>query len=151
MDELVVDVSVGEGVTLPLPVGTVEEAVRHTLRAEGHQSAEISIALVADEEIAELNQDYLDHEGPTDVISFALHERGEPPLGDVYVGVPQALRQAAELGVEPGEEVLRLAIHGTLHVLGYEHPDGEERTESEMFHRQEEILRAVLASGGTAS
>ncbi|MBV9775123.1 MAG: rRNA maturation RNase YbeY [Gemmatimonadetes bacterium] len=150
MDELVVDVSVGEGVALPLPAEQVEAAVRRAVRAEGHEAAEISVALVGDAQIAELNQDYLDHEGPTDVISFALHDEGEAPLGDVYVGVPQALRQAAELGVDPREEVLRLAVHGTLHVLGYEHPEGEERMESEMFRRQEEILRSVLA-GDTGS
>ena len=46
----------------------------------------------------------------------------------------------------PAEEVLRLAVHGTLHVLGYDHPEGAERAGSEMFTRQEELLRAFLAS-----
>jgi probable rRNA maturation factor len=55
--------------------------------------------------------------------------------------VEQAIRQAAEFGATPADEVLRLAIHGTLHVLGWEHPEGAGRTESEMFARQEELLR----------
>ncbi|HSU12799.1 rRNA maturation RNase YbeY [Longimicrobium sp.] len=144
MNEIEVEVSVGEGVTPPVQPERVGAAVRHVLAAEGLAAAEISVALVGDEEIATLNQDYLQHEGPTDVISFALHEDGDPPLGDVYVGVDQAVRQAAEFGATPAEEVLRLAIHGTLHVLGYDHPIDAGRTESEMFARQEELLRAFL-------
>jgi probable rRNA maturation factor len=148
MDELEVEVSVGEGVTAPVELARVEAAVRHALREEGIEAAEISVALVGDDEIASLNSDYLQHEGPTDVISFALHEKGDPPLGDVYVGVDQALRQAAEFGATPAEEVLRLAVHGTLHVLGYDHPDGADRTGSEMFARQEALLRGFLDGSG---
>jgi probable rRNA maturation factor len=148
MDEIEVEVSVGEGVSPPVEAERVEAAVRHVLRAEGVDAAEISVALVGDEEIASLNQDYLEHEGPTDVISFALHDEGDAPLGDVYVGVDQALRQAAEFGATPAEEVLRLAVHGTLHVLGYDHPTGEERSGSDMFARQEELLRGFLGRAG---
>ncbi|MDP9349126.1 MAG: rRNA maturation RNase YbeY [Gemmatimonadota bacterium] len=150
MDELTVEVSLGEGLSLPLPEAAVERAVRHVLRAEGHGAGEVSVAFLSDPEIAGLNREYLAHDRPTDVISFALHEPGEPPLGDVYVGVEQALRQATELGVDPGEEVLRLAVHGTLHVLGYDHPEGAERTESGMFRRQEELLREILGGDGPA-
>ncbi|HYH80728.1 MAG TPA: rRNA maturation RNase YbeY [Longimicrobium sp.] len=148
MDELEVEVSVGEGVTPPVDPARVEAAVRHVLREEGVEAAEISIALVGDDQIAALNDEYLDHDGPTDVISFALHEAGEAPLGDVYVGVDQALRQAAEFGATPADEVVRLAVHGTLHVLGYDHPEGAERTGSEMFARQEELLRGILGTAG---
>jgi probable rRNA maturation factor len=147
MDELDVEVSVGEGVAPPVDSDRVEAAVRHVLRAEGVEAAEISVALVGDDEIAALNQQYLDHEGPTDVISFHLHDRGEPPLGDVYVGVDQAARQAAGYGASVAEEVLRLAVHGTLHVLGYEHPEGDDRAGSPMFVRQEALLRGFLSGG----
>ncbi|HEX6370992.1 MAG TPA: rRNA maturation RNase YbeY [Longimicrobium sp.] len=147
MDELDVEVSVGEGVAPPVDASRVEAAVRHVLRAEGVEAAEISVALVSDGEIAALNQQYLSHEGPTDVISFGLHDRGEPPLGDVYVGVDQAARQAAGFGASVAEEVLRLAVHGTLHVLGYEHPEGDDRAGSPMFVRQEALLREFLSGG----
>ncbi|HEX8275197.1 MAG TPA: rRNA maturation RNase YbeY [Longimicrobiaceae bacterium] len=145
MQSIEVEVSLGEGVSLPLPEEAVERAVRATLAAEGHGEGEVSVAFLDDAGITSLNREYLDHDRPTDVISFALHGEGEPPLGDVYVGVDQALRQAGELGVDPREELLRLAVHGTLHVLGYDHPEGEERVDSEMFRRQEEILRSLLA------
>lgn len=144
MDELLVEVSVEGEVSLPVPEGEVERAVRHVLRAEGHSAAELSLAFLSDPEMIRLNREYLGHDRPTDVISFALNDPGEPPLGDVYVGVEQALRQAGELEVDPGEEILRLAVHGTLHVLGYDHPEGEERAESAMFRRQEELLRDLL-------
>lgn len=148
VQEPTVEVSVGEGVAPPLRPERVEAAVRHVLRAEGVAQAEISVALMDDGAIAAMNGQYLDHEGPTDVITFAMHEDGEPPLGDVYVGVEQAARQAAEFGATPEEEVLRVAVHGVLHVLGYVHPDGPERMQSAMFIRQEELLRSFL-SGGT--
>ncbi|HEX2080898.1 MAG TPA: rRNA maturation RNase YbeY [Longimicrobium sp.] len=147
MDEVVVEVSVGEGVEPAVDVGRIEAAVRHVLREEGVEAAEISIALVGDEQIAALNEEYLSHQGPTDVISFHLHGEGEPPLGDVYVGVEQAARQAAGFGASVAEEVLRLAVHGTLHVLGWDHPEGEERAGSEMFLRQEALLRGFLSGG----
>jgi probable rRNA maturation factor len=151
MDEIEVEVSFGEGVRVDVAPERIERAVRHVLAAEGVTRAEISVALVGDEEISDLNVDYLSHEGPTDVISFALHEPGEPPLGDVYLGVDQAARQAGEFGATLGEELLRLAIHGTLHVLGYEHPDpGEHRAASPMFARQEALLRQVLAAERSA-
>ncbi len=147
VEELIVEVSVTPGVVPPVEPGRVEAAVHHVLRAEGVEEAEISVALLDDTAIATMNQEYLEHEGPTDVITFAMHEGDEPPLGDIYVGVEQAVRQAAEWSVTPAEEVLRLAVHGTLHVLGYEHPEGAERTGSEMFIRQEELLRSFLAGG----
>lgn len=144
-DALEVEVAVGEGVASPASPSRIRDAVRHVLRAEGVAEAEVSVALLDDAAIAALNHGYLGHAGPTDVISFALHEAGEPPLGDVYLGVEQALRQAAEYAATPEEELLRLAVHGTLHVLGWEHPEGEDRAAAPMFARQEALLAAFLA------
>lgn len=147
VEEPIVEVSVGEGVAPPVQPERVEAAVRHVLHAEGVTEAEISVALLADGAIAEMNGQYLDHEGPTDVITFPMHEDDEPPLGDVYVGVEQTVRQAAEFGATAEEEVLRVTMHGVLHVLGYVHPNGPERMQSEMFVRQEELLRSFLSGG----
>jgi probable rRNA maturation factor len=133
-----------EGVELPLPLEAVERAVRSVLRAEGARAAELSVTFLTDEGIARLNEEYLDHEGPTDVISFPLPDPTGRVVGDVYIGREQAARQAAELGADLREELLRLAVHGTLHVLGYEHPEGEGREESPMYRRQEELLAALL-------
>lgn len=133
----------------PELAAALQEAVGAVLRRHGVQDGEISLALLDDGAIQALNREHLDHDYPTDVLSFALWEEGEPVVGDVYVGYHQALRQAAEEGISPREELLRLAVHGTLHVLGYDHPsDPEERPASEMYREQEAILAELLASPG---
>lgn len=106
--------------------------------------AELSLTLLDDQGIAALNQEWLKHDGPTDVISFPLYEDGESVIGDVYIGFDQVVRQARENDVAVREELARVAIHGTLHVLGYEHPDGAARLRSGMWRRQERILREVM-------
>jgi probable rRNA maturation factor len=140
-----VAVEVGDGVTLAVPGREIEDAVLYTLAAEGVNEGEISVAIVGDEEITRLNAQYLAHDGPTDVISFSLSAPGGPLVGDIYVGGEQARRQADDLGEAQDVELLRLAIHGTLHVLGHEHPEGEARAESPMYLRQEELLAGFLS------
>jgi probable rRNA maturation factor len=149
MPPIEVQISVMDGLDIPLAAERLEEAVRTVLRAEQVDEAEISLALVDDSEIARVNREYLQHDYVTDVISFPLQLEDTPPLGDVYIGVEQARRQAGEMGIGLDEEILRLAIHGTLHVLGYDHPEGEERMESPMFARQEELLREFLGGAST--
>jgi probable rRNA maturation factor len=122
------------------------EACRRALFSEGQRLGEVSITLLDDDGIRSMNQEYFQKDGPTDVIAFPLHGPGEPVLGDIYLGFEQARRQASELGIPLEEELPRLTIHGVLHLLGYQHPDGEERLGSEMFRRQEELLKDFLSS-----
>jgi probable rRNA maturation factor len=109
----------------------------------GPSSAEISVALVDDPSIAVLNERFLGREGPTDVLAFSLGDAVDV-VGDVYVGFEQASRQAAELGISLAEELVRLAIHGTLHVLGHDHPEDDERDASAMFALQEQLVRRAM-------
>ena len=125
---------------------SLARAVRTTLADEGTEHGEVSLTLVGDDRIRVLNRDHLGRDRVTDVISFALHGPGEPFLADIYVGYPQALRQATELGLSAHEELMRLAIHGTLHALGYDHP-ARDRFASPFFRRQEALLKRVLAAG----
>lgn len=128
-----------------LPTRLLERAVLETLASEGAVEGEISVTFLRDAEIAALNRRWLRHPGPTDVISFALHEEGHAPLGDVYVGLEQARRQAAEAAIPLEEELTRLVIHGTLHVLGYDHPSDEsERAASLQYHKQEALVRKLF-------
>ncbi len=127
-----------------MPDDLLRRAVEAALHSEEVEEAEISLTLLADAEIADLNRRWLGRDRPTDVIAFPLHEPGEPPLGDVYLGLDQALRHAAEDDIEPDEELARLAVHGTLHVLGWEHEEGAERTRGEMWMRQEAVVREVV-------
>jgi probable rRNA maturation factor len=123
----------------------LERAVLAACASQGASDGEVSVALLDDRSIAGLNMDHLGHEGPTDVLAFALYEQGEPVVGDVYVGFEQAARQAAEAGVTLREELVRLVVHGTLHVLGLDHPDdASERGTSLMYQIQEALVRGVL-------
>ena len=151
--EVLVDVdapdAAGAG-TSPRTRASLARAVRATLAGEGTKHGEVSLALVGDDRIRALNRDHLGRDRVTDVISFALHGPDEPVLADIYIGYPQALRQAAELGLSAHEELVRLAIHGTLHALGYDHP-AEDRFESAFFRRQEALVKRVLAAEGGSS
>lgn len=136
------NVMVELGDTAVVDAETLEGAVRTAVKEDGGALSEVSLTLLGDDDMRELNQRYLGHDRPTDVIAFTL---GEPPavVGDIYLGVDQARRQAAEHGVELVHELQRLAIHGTLHVLGHDHPPGEERWASPMFALQERILTSL--------
>jgi probable rRNA maturation factor len=120
-------------------VAVVEAAARAALRDRGVEEGELSITLLDDAGMAALNAQWKGREDPTDVLAFALHGEAEPLMGDVYVGVERAVAQAGELGEPAPRELARLAIHGTLHVLGFDHPE-EGREESEMWRHQERIL-----------
>jgi len=139
-----VEVLVNPGDFADAPERLLESAVRRTLDDQGIIGGEISLTLLDDEGIGALNHRYLGKDRPTDVLAFSLGD-GPAPLGDIYLGVEQARRQAEELGVALEEELVRLAVHGTLHVLGYDHPDGAERTGSPMFVLQERLVHLVLA------
>ena len=129
----------GEDVT-PL----LEEAVRLTLESQDASVLEISVSLLGDQAIQELNRTYLSHDWVTDVISFPLTTPTGELMGDIYVGAEQAGRQAEAAGVPVLEELVRLTIHGTLHVLGHEHPEGEDRLESEMYRIQEALVAQLI-------
>ena len=118
----------------------IRRAARAALERTRAADARISVTLLDDDAIEDLHRRYLGKAGPTDVLSFALHEEGESPIGDVYVGLEQAKRQADALRVPMPEELARLTIHGTLHVLGWDHPGGAGRARSRMWRLQEEIL-----------
>jgi probable rRNA maturation factor len=124
----------------------IREATVAALAAEKVRDAMISITFVGRAAISALNHRYLGHAGPTDVISFGLGRIGKKGavVGDIYICPEVARANARRQNVRPGEEVLRLVIHGTLHVLGYDHPDGKTRRESPMWQRQERILARVL-------
>ena len=130
----------------------IERAVHLALETgagpEPPSTAEISVALVDDDCIEVLNERFLERKGATDVLAFSLGDAIDV-VGDVYVGFEQASRQAAELGISLAEELVRLAIHGTLHVLGHDHPEDDEREKSPMFALQERLVRrAMQASSG---
>ncbi len=123
----------------------LESAVCETIRlAFGEDDTEVELTLSTDPEMERLNFDHMGERGPTDVLSFPLHEWAingrqshltdddgiSPPgpllLGDVVIDIDQALRQAADGDWGVAEELVLLAIHGTLHLLGHDHAEIEE-------------------------
>ena len=141
---LAVDVT-AEDVRVPLSRAAVADLARGVLRAERVRHALVSVTFVAPAAIARLNREHLGHRGPTDVITFALGSTGAgaPVVGDVYIcpDVVRANARAHGRGIR--EELARVVVHGTLHVLGHEHPEGEGRTSSAMWSRQETLLRRL--------
>ncbi|MGW8283357.1 MAG: rRNA maturation RNase YbeY [Gemmatimonadota bacterium] len=122
---------------------SIIEAARVALDAyPAGTNGELSITLVDDVEMTRLNREWLGRAGSTDVIAFSLGSE-DSVLGDVYIAPDTAARNAARFGTELKQEILRLVIHGTLHVLGLDHPEGEDREDSEMFRLQEELLRSL--------
>jgi probable rRNA maturation factor len=135
-------------VRMSLAVARVEAIARATLASERVRDAMLSITFLSNAAMARLNAKHLGHRGATDVISFGFRGAGKhsPIIGDIYIAPAVARTNALVHGVPVREELARLVVHGTLHVLGYEHPAGEARTSSPMWKRQERLLARALAS-----
>ena len=130
----------------------VEKLLQHAAKVEKiEEGSEVSITFVTNEAIHEINREYRDKDQPTDVISFALEEMGEGEveiigegipriLGDIIISTDRTREQAGEYGQSFERELGFLAVHGFLHLLGYDHMT--EQDEKEMFSKQDEILRS---------
>jgi probable rRNA maturation factor len=144
-----------EPVDADVAVALLDDAVCQTvLAALGSDEAEVELSLCGDVEMERLNFDHMGERGPTDVLSFPLHEWAfdghqsrlidddgvSPPgpmlLGDVVIDLDQALRQAADGDWSVAEELVLLAIHGTLHLLGHDHAELEEEERMRTLERR---------------
>lgn len=116
------------------------------------KDAEVSISFVDEDEIQSINKEYRNKDQVTDVISFALedeednliHQEALRTLGDIIVCTKRAEEQAEEYGHSYRRELLFLSLHGFLHLLGYDHMEGDD--EREMNALQDEILDAFGVS-----
>jgi len=124
---------------LPLDKRRLAGAIRAALASEGVPAARISLAVVDDKTIERLNHRYLQHDGPTDVLSFALGQSESGLEGEVIVSADTAAAQAPSYGWGAADELLLYVVHGTLHLLGYDDAtDGQRRR---MRARQRAVLR----------
>jgi rRNA maturation RNase YbeY len=120
--------------------------VTHVLRLEGVRRADVSVVLAGDTIIRRLNGRWLGHKGTTDVISFPFGE-SETVEGEVYVNLDRAERQAREYDVGFAEEVLRLIVHGVLHLAGYhDHRPAAARV---MRAREDLLVKRLAGRRGT--
>jgi rRNA maturation RNase YbeY len=126
----------------------LEARARTLLRELGHEKSELSISLVGDDEMAALNERFRAEAAPTDVLSFSLLE-GEHAafhgdlLGEVVIDVEVAARQASTIGHGLDAEMARLLIHGTLHLLGYDH---QREKEARAMEAAEDRFWAVVVA-----
>jgi probable rRNA maturation factor len=116
-------------VRIPVARARVADAVRAVLRSERVRDAMISVAFVPTREIQRMNRAHLRRNRPTDVIAFGFHAsgRGAPIVGDIYIAPD-------------------VALHGTLHVLGHDHPETDARTRSPMWRKQERLVARLARS-----
>jgi probable rRNA maturation factor len=130
----------------------LEKGLNIVLSQHGRPSqTEVSLSLVTDDRIHELNRDYRGVDHPTDVLSFALEETDpQSPqvcgyqdniLGDIVISTDRVRSQAVEYGHSFERELLYLAVHGTLHLLGYDHETEEDKIQ---MRQKEEIVLKLL-------
>lgn len=138
----------------PLSIDTLTRLAELVLESEGLDDAtEMTLMLVTDDVIAGYNQQFMEREGPTDVLAFPLEHAtpGSPPqralngpplnLGDVIISPAYVGRQAASNGTDSLDELALMVVHGTLHLLGYDHPD--DSTAEAMERRERDLLAKV--------
>ncbi len=122
----------------------LNDVINHTLEHEHVENAFFDVIFIDDERMHEMNKEYRGIDRTTDVLSFALEDNNTfkteiRELGDIFISIPKMKEQAKEYGHSEKRELSFLAVHGLLHLLGYDHTKGE-KEEKEMFDLQKEIL-----------
>jgi probable rRNA maturation factor len=122
----------------------VEKAATETLREHDVGPHALSITFVGDGEMTRINRASLGRRGTTDVIAFDLSEAGLAycKVGDIYISLDRAREQAARFKVGRREEIIRLVVHGVLHVIGYR--DDTPSRKRRMEARQERTVKKLL-------
>ena len=138
---IVVEVGDTRSLLRPADRPRLADVARRVLEAEGVARAEVSIAVVDDPTIHGVNRRHLDHDCPTDVISFLLSDPGDEVLsGELIVSAETAARMARRDGVDTWTELVLYATHGLLHLCG--HDDQTEEGAAAMRLREGELLAA---------
>ncbi len=149
-----IHVQVDEAFQPQVDATDLQDIVARVLELEGLSEGEVSVVITDDRAVRDLNRRYRGVDAATDVLSFPMQDAEgprlpeEPPyLGDVVIAFPVAAAQARHYGHSVQEELRLLVVHGTLHLLGYDHATPEE--EAEMWQKQEAVLgRSYVGPGG---
>lgn len=143
----------------PVPTAAIARAVAGALEAaKAPEPASVTVVFTDDEELADLNQAHMGHEGPTDVLSFPMleplsfrgprrREKKRVHIGDIAISVERAIEQAeqgrgghtGDVRWSPADELRLLVTHGTLHLCGWDHADPAE--EAAMRALEQELLQ----------
>ena len=125
---------------------TLRRITQSVLDQAGHPSVHLSLTLVGKTRMQRLNRTYRQRDYATDVLAFPMQNASQSPkafVGDVVICVPVALSQASRFGNSPDEEILRLLIHGTLHLLGYDH-ETTDREAKRMKRKEQAIFQRLM-------
>lgn len=135
------------GQRVPLSRERIAAIARSVLGSRRASNVMLSIAFVDNRAIRTMNRSHLRRDRITDVIAFAFRgpDRRAPIVGDVYIAPAVARASAKANGITVGEELTRLVVHGTLHVLGDDHPEDGRRTQSAMWNTQERLVQRIMA------
>ena len=130
-----------------LPQDDIRTTARRVLNALGYPDAQLSVLIVSDDQIAELNETYLNHNGPTNVISFPMQEGPFAEitpqlLGDVVVSADTAHREAVDADMPVMERFNQLLIHGILHLVGYDHVNSKKEA-AVMEQKSNELMKII--------
>ena len=106
--------------SLTIDTGTWRQMLAHLFSSEGIRRGNISVSIVQDTEMHALNRTYLDHDYPTDVLSFILDRQEDELEGEIIVSADTAIARCQEFGWQPHEELTLYLIHGALHLVGYD-------------------------------
>ncbi len=145
-----ISVQVDEDYANQVEPADIARAVAAALDAEGKPDAEVTVVITGDEAVQELNERYRGLAEPTDVLSFPAQDPApgfvsspeeSDYLGDIVIALPFTRRQAEGLGRTLRSELRLLSVHGTLHLLGYDHDEPED--EARMWARQDAILNSL--------
>ena len=133
------------------PAESLRKMGQAALSALGSPDGELSVVIVDDSAIAELNAEYLGRTGPTNVIAFPMREGDFAEispylLGDVVISADTARREAEAAGMPADDRLIELMVHGILHLFGYDH-ETDANDADEMERRAEEVLAAIRAVG----
>ena len=116
----------------------VETLCTSVLISEGHDTAEVTFIFTDDESIRGLKKQFFDMDVYTDVITFNLEDEGEPLEGEIYISWDRVKDNALTLNVDLDEELQRMVVHSSLHLVGYE--DGTANAKAEMAKLEEKYL-----------
>ena len=141
-----IHVKTGTGLPKRIPAKLLKNAARQALDHQGFPTPHTMTILLADDSrLQSLNREYLGVDAPTDVLSFPSDEiepeTGEKYLGDVVISVPRAEQQAKAAGHSLDAEAQLLVVHGTLHLLGHDHANAEDK--ACMWKAQGEVLERL--------
>lgn len=120
---------------LPVKLPHIQMTAEHLLKIVNLTDNELSILIVSDSRIAELNTAYRHKEGPTNVLSFPMRDEDEDDLqgpallGDIVISIDTAVREAAEKDISIDSYLEILLVHGLTHLLGYDHEQGRKDAE----------------------